>query len=81
MTHPSRVIELVIDPASKAGLFNGRVGNKIVVRSRHHSSTVPERFWRADADNESRTYCRMIPAISKNVAILIAAHPRAPSTR
>jgi len=34
MTHPSRVIELVIDSASKAGLFNGRVGNKIVVRSR-----------------------------------------------
>jgi hypothetical protein len=28
------MIELVIDPAGKAGLFSGRVGNEIVVRSR-----------------------------------------------
>jgi len=28
------MIELVIDPAGKTGLFNGRVGNETVVRSR-----------------------------------------------
>ena len=51
------MIELLIDPASSAGLFVGRVGTRSSCEAANHSSTVPEHCWRADTIRRRPTTC------------------------
>ena len=53
----SPMIELVIDPAGKAGLFVGRVGNRSSCEADSLSSMVPECCWPADTIGRLPTTC------------------------